>query len=103
MTLREKQSRFVKMVADLIIFAYKMEYEFTFGDAYARAGHRPNSCHYVRLAIDLNVFKDGRYLDKGLEMEAVHGGLHDYWDSLGGAKRIDNDLNHYSMEHEGRR
>lgn len=104
MSLRKKQSKFVRMVADLIIFAYNNGYEMTVGDAWARAGHSPNSCHYIRLAIDLNLFnKDGKYLDKGPEMEAAHGMLHDYWDSIGGGRRISQDLNHYSLEEGGRR
>lgn len=103
MTLREKQSKFVLMVGRLIIFLYERGYEATFGDAYAIAGHSPNSCHYIRLAIDLNLFRDGKYLDKGILMESAFNELHDYWDSIGGAKRIDRDLNHFSLEHNGRR
>lgn len=34
MTLREKQSKFARMVADLIIKAYSLGYEITLGDAY---------------------------------------------------------------------
>jgi hypothetical protein len=103
MTLREKQSAFALMVGKLIVFAYEKGYELTLGDAFAIAGHKPNSNHYIRLAIDLNLFKDGIWLNQGMEMERGHGILHDYWDSLGGAKRIDNDLNHYALEHLGRR
>jgi hypothetical protein len=98
LTLREKQSIFVLMVRDLITYAYDMGYEITFGDAWARAGHKNNSNHYVRLAIDLNLFKNGSYLVKG----GAHDLLHDYWDTLGGAPRIVNDMNHYSVVHEGR-
>ena len=99
MTLRQKQSNFVSMVSDLIRYAYANGYEMTFGDAYATSGHMDNSNHYLRLAIDLNLFKDGKWLSDG----TGHDFLHDYWDSIGGAKRIPNDLNHYSLEHNGRR
>lgn len=99
MTLRQKQSKFVRMVADLIQYAYSQGYEMTFGDAYATTGHMANSLHYERLAIDLNLFKDGKWLADG----TGHDVLHDYWDSIGGAKRIPNDPNHYSLEHNGRR
>ena len=34
MTLREKQSKFAKMAAQLILKAYEMGYEVTLGDAY---------------------------------------------------------------------
>ena len=100
--LRNKQSEFVLMVAKLIIFAYGRGYELTFGDAHALAGHRPNSNHYIRLAIDLNLFAANVWLEKGPVMEAAHGELHDYWDSIGGAIRIKNDLNHYSLGYQGR-
>jgi hypothetical protein len=62
MTLRQKQSKFVEMVSLLIQFAKQMGYELTFGDAFAKDGHIDNSNHYIRLAIDLNLFKNGRYL-----------------------------------------
>jgi hypothetical protein len=55
--------------------------------------------HYIGLAIDLNIFKNGKYLTDG----TGHDVLHDVWDSLGGAARIPGDLNHYSLEHSGRR
>lgn len=62
MTLRQKQSKFAKMVPLLILFAYEKGYEVTFGDAWAHDGHKDGSFHYKRLAIDLNLFRDGRYL-----------------------------------------
>ena len=100
MSLRKKQSKFVRMVADLIIFAYNNGYELTFGDAYATSGHKKNSNHYIRLAIDLNLFRDGKYLDKTED----HLPLGRFWESIGGAwgGRF-HDGNHYSLEHEGRK
>jgi len=67
MTLREKQSRFVYLIGQLILYAYEQGYELTFGDAWSQPqykAHKPNSFHYSRLAIDLNLFRDGRYLSK---------------------------------------
>lgn len=109
MTLRQKQSKFSRMVADLIIKAYDLGYEITLGDAYRDPrlhgaigekkgyGHS-KSCHKIRLAIDLNLFKDGKFL----ETTAGHQQLGDYWESVGGTwgGRF-NDANHYSLEHEG--
>jgi hypothetical protein len=43
------------------------------------------------------------WLDKGPECEAGFAMLHDYWDSIGGSKRIDKDMNHFSLEYQGRR
>lgn len=80
MSLRKLQSRFVSMVAELIVFAYGNGYELTFGDAYAKDGHKQNSNHYIRLAIDLNLFKDGEYLTKTED----HKPLGEYWEKMGG-------------------
>lgn len=104
--LREKQSLFAQRIAVLRLVIYAMGYEITDGDAYrdperVHYGH-PRSCHKIRLAEDLNLFKNGKYLE-GEEAAAGHNAIHDIWDKMGGAKRISNDLNHYSFEHEGMR
>ena len=93
MSLRQQQSIFAKKVALLILFAYEQGYEITLGDAWARDGHRDGSFHYKRLAIDLNLFKDGNYLTETSDHEPL--GL--FWESLGGTwgGRFD-DGNHYS-------
>ena len=97
------------MVADLILKAYELGYEITLGDAYrdprlhgdvgVKKGYgHAKSCHKVRLAIDLNLFKDGEYL----EGSDAHRPLGEWWESQGGTwgGRF-NDGNHYSLEHEG--
>jgi hypothetical protein len=103
MKLRQKQEEFAIAVSKLISFADWSEIGVTFGDAYRDPrlhgsigeqkgyGHK-NSCHKLRLAIDLNVIDP-----------KSHVALHDYWDTIGGAKRIEGDFNHYSMEWEGMR
>ena len=100
MTLREKQSKFVRMVSALIDFAYEQGYELTFGDTYAKSGHTGNSLHYIRLAADFNLFKDGKYLTETVD----HQELGEFWESIGGSwgGRF-GDGNHYSLEHNGRR
>jgi len=82
------------MVSLLILYAYQLGYEVTFGDAWARDGHRDGSFHYKRLAIDLNLFKDGRYL----RSTESHRPLGEFWESIGGTwgGRWD-DGNHYSL------
>ena len=91
--LREQQSKFAKRVALLILYAYELGYEVTFGDAYATEGHQEGSFHYKRLAIDLNLFKFGRYLDKTED----HKPLGLFWKSLGGTwGGAWGDGNHYS-------
>ena len=58
----------------------------------------PNSLHYIRLAIDLNLFEAGKYLRSSKD----HAVLGLYWESLGGSwgGRF-GDGNHYSLEHKG--
>lgn len=105
MTLRQKQSKFARMVADLIIKAEEMGYEVTLGDAFRdprlhgamgeKKGYgSANSFHKQRLAIDLNLFKDGQYLE-GTE---AHKPLGEWWESQGGTwgGRF-KDGNHYSL------
>lgn len=115
LTLREKQSLFVRMVGALIDYAYENGYELTFGEAYrtpeqaalnAKSGKGIfNSLHTQRLAIDLNLFKNGVYLPTS----ASHKPLGDYWKSLspmccwGGDFRPSADGNHYSITHDGRK
>jgi hypothetical protein len=81
MTLREKQSKFVHLVGLLIVYAYEHGYELTFGDAWSKPeykAHSDVSFHYKRLAIDLNLFRDGRYLTMTEDWEP----LGQYWKSL---------------------
>jgi len=100
MTLGEKQRKFTLMVADLIKFAYSSGYELTFGDAWAKTGHMVGSLHYDRLAIDLNLFKDGKYLTGSGD----HKPLGEYWEAQGGTwgGRF-KDGNHYSLAHDGKK
>jgi hypothetical protein len=96
MTLRQKQSEFVRMDAILIQYATQQGYELTFGDAYATTGHIANSFHYKRLAIDLNLFKDGKYLTS----TESHRPLGEFWMTIGGTwggNFSNPDGNHYSF------
>lgn len=109
MTLGQKQRKFPPMVAKLIEFAYANGYEITFGDAFrdprlhgpvgVKQGYgHAKSAHKQRLAVDLNLFKDGKYLTSTDDYTL----LGEFWESLGGAwgGRF-NDGNHFSIEHEG--
>jgi hypothetical protein len=103
------------MVAMLIDKAFELGYEVTLGDAYRDprvfgkfgvvrpiAYGQAYSCHKIRLAIDLNLFKDGKYLDK----TEHHKILGEWWESVGGSwggRFEGGDGNHYSLEHEGHR
>lgn len=97
------------MVASLLFQAHVMGYEVTLGDAYRDPslhgaigekkgyGHS-KSCHKLRLAIDLHLFKDGKFLSTTED----HKPLGEWWESQGGTwgGRF-NDGNHYSLSHEG--
>lgn len=114
MTLGQKQRLFTKLVAQLIQYAYAQGYELTLGDAYRdprvhgdvgvkKSYSSANSVHKQRLAIDLNLFKDGQYLTT----TEAHKPLGEYWKSLHPLCRWGGDFstpdgNHYSMAHEGR-
>ena len=101
--LNKKQFEFTRKIAFLILYANSLGYELTFGDAYRSAeinyGH-PNSLHRKRLAVDFNLFKNGKYLKKTED----HRILGEYWESIGGSwgGRFQ-DGNHYSLEHNGMR
>jgi len=111
MTLRQKQSLFARKVANLIIQAEAMGYEVTLGDAYRDPrvhgvmGEKKSygaalSYHKNRLAIDINLFKDGKYLP---DTES-HRPLGEWWESQGGTwggNFKQKDGNHYSWG-EGR-
>lgn len=99
------------MVSLLIQYAYEQGYEMTLGDAYrdprvhGAVGSKESysssqSLHKSRLAIDLNLFRDGKYLTSTED----HRPLGEFWESIGGTwgGRF-NDGNHYSMEHQGRK
>ena len=80
MTLRQKQSKFAHMISLLILQAEQLGYEVTFGDAYRHPnvpyGHK-RSLHKIRLALDLNLFRDGRYLSSTtIREDALKSGLH---------------------------
>jgi hypothetical protein len=115
MTLGQKQRLFVRYVALLIDFAYVRGYELTFGECYrtpeqaaanaAKGTGTLNSLHIQRLAVDLNLFRDGVYLRASTD----HKPLGEFWKGLdplccwGGDFKPTPDGNHYSMTHEGRK
>lgn len=105
-SLRERQSEFASKVPMLINKALELGYEVTLGDAYRdprvhgsfgeRKGYgESKSFHKLRLAIDINLYKEGKYLTKTED----HKVLGEYWESLGGTWGgvfSNADGNHYS-------
>lgn len=111
MTLREKQSLFAALAANLIDHAFALGYEVTLGEAWrspeeaarlAKAGKGiANSLHTQRLALDVNLFRDGQYLSS----TESHRILGEWWEKQHPLCRWGgrfNDGNHYSLSHGGR-
>lgn len=111
MSLRQLQSEFAALVPRLIDKAIALGNDVTLGDAFRdpRAfgpigkviayGH-PSSAHKNRLAIDLNLFKDGQFL---ADTEA-HRALGEWWEQQHPLARWGGrfkDGNHYSFEYNG--
>ncbi len=99
MGLRKDQSDFAHYIGILIPWIESQGYQVTFGDAWAKSGHKYNSKHYIRLALDLNLFKDGVYL----ETTEAHRPIGEKWKSLNpnctwGGDFPSPDGNHYSYK-----
>lgn len=115
-SLQEKQSRFSLAVANLILKAHELGYEVTLGEAWRSAEQaafrtRINaekgigiaaSLHTQRLAIDINLFRNGRFLTETIDYKPL--GV--WWEQQcrecrwgGRFRRADG--NHFSFEHNG--
>lgn len=112
-TLSEKQQRFSWLIAKLILYANASGYQITFGEAYrtreqaalnAKSGIGiANSLHCDRLAIDLNLFRDGKYLTRTEDYQP----LGEWWiaqsqDCKWGGLFKKPDGNHFSVAYMGR-
>lgn len=106
-----KQRLFTKLIAQLILYAYDIGEELSFGDAYRdprvhgevgvkKSYSSANSVHKHRLAVDLNLTTGGTYKASTED----HRRLGEYWEKLHPLCRWGgrfNDGNHYSFEHQG--
>jgi len=114
MHLAGKQRAFSVLVARLILKATELGYEVSLGEAYrppemsrfyaAKGTGIANSLHTLKLAIDLNLFKDGKFLTRTED----HRPLGEWWKAQstenltlcwGGDWKTDG--NHYSILHNG--
>lgn len=110
------QEEFSQSVAKLIVKAAELGYGVTLGDAYrspeqaaanAAAGTGvARSLHTDRLAIDINLFKDGIYITD----DTGHKDLGAWWKTLGDHYKWGGNIvhpradpNHYSMSPDGLR
>lgn len=111
MTLGEKQELFMRLLPRLIDKAHELGFEIRGGDLFrdprvhGQVGEKKSysaasSCHKMKLAIDLNLFRDGEYLTTTED----HRLLGEWWEQQhaltcwGGRF---SDANHYSLTHEG--
>ena len=111
--LLQAQFKFASMLPALFGKIYVLGYTYTLGEAYrtpeqalsnAKKGIGiAHSLHCMRLAIDLNIFKDGVYLTDGKQFKSIG----DYWKSLdpnnawGGDFTTKPDGNHFSYSYGG--
>jgi hypothetical protein len=112
MTLLAKQQLFVRLLIELLIKADALGYDITLGEALRSPEEARrlallgkgivNSLHCDKLAIDLNLFKNGKYLSDTED----HRPLGEYWKTLHTLCRWGGDFhdgNHYSIEDGGRK
>lgn len=117
MTLRQLQSVFALRAARLILKAYDMGYEVTLGDAFRSAEEAARlaqegkvkaikrSLHCDRLAIDLNLFKDGILLTATEDYRP----LGEWWEEQSDAVATNawggrfGDGDHFSIPFQGRK
>ena len=111
MSFGQTQIDFTVAIGKLIEYANRQGYGLTFGDAYRdprafgkigvdKLYSHPNSNHKRRLAVDFNLFVDGKYVGG---WNNAWKDLHDKWILLGGATMIDNDYGHFSFAYNGMR
>lgn len=111
MNLGEKQELFMRLLPRLIDKAHSLGFEIRGGDlfrdkrAHGEFGEKKgyshkNSCHKLKLAIDLNLFKDGNFITTTKD----HKELGEWWEKQNEYCRWGgrfNDGNHYSLTHWG--
>lgn len=86
MTLREKQEVFTRLVGALIQEVWDLGYTCTLGEVYRTLEQAnwntehgigiKNSLHCKRLAVDINLFRDGEYLGT----TESYRGLGEWWE-----------------------
>lgn len=93
MSQNEKQSLFAGFSSRLILHAQEIGYMVTYGETYRTIEQQGlhfahgltktlKSKHTDRLAIDLNFFKDGEYINALKSANEILKDIGDYWKSL---------------------
>lgn len=124
LTLREKQSLFVRLLGQLYLYTTAKAWEFTLADGsidplrrgrplgaannvkmrFRDTVHMEDGLHYERLAQDLNLFIDGVIhpvdCKEWRELGAVWKGFHPLCRWGGDFESLD--FNHFSLTHDGK-
>jgi len=106
--LGDMQRKFTEAEGLLITYAFSQGYELSSGDAYrdprlhGKFGDKLGygsaySLHKLRLAKDFNLFVNKKWIQTS--EHPAWDDLHNFWESLGGAKRIRGDANHFSFQY----
>ena len=112
MKLGQKQELFASLLALLIVKAEELGFKVRVGDLFrdprvhGEYGEKKGygavySMHKLKLAVDLNLMKDGQWLSH----TESHRELGEWWETLDPLCRWGgrfNDGNHYSLTHDGR-
>jgi hypothetical protein len=78
MTYGDKRRLFSRLFVELILWAIDQGYEVAIDDVKCRDGHKKYSLHYIGLAGDLNLYRDGKYFRK----TEAHAPLGQKWESM---------------------
>ena len=115
MTLGQKQELFAFLLPRLLDFIYERGYQARLGDLFRDPrvhgyfGHSsrisysgPRSVHKLKIAVDINLFKNGEFLRNTED----HREIGEYWKTLHPLCRWGGDFqrpdgNHYSLFHDG--
>ena len=113
MSLSKTQQRFSVCIGFLIVYAHSKGYGLTFGDAFrdsrvfGRFGEgstysHDKSVHKLRLAVDFNLFIEGKFITDG--DHPAYKDLGQYWKTLDALARWGGDFedaNHFSFSYWG--
>lgn len=113
MKLGDKQELFMRLLPRLIDKAHELGYQIRGGDLFrdprtngaydVKLGYSSaKSNHKLKLAIDLNLFKDGKFMTETSD----HQQLGEWWETQHelcrwGGRFTNPDGNHYSLFHNG--
>ena len=109
MRLGEAQELFGRLFGELLVYIHLKGYQVRLGDLWGRETdrnlngsrtHKVGSQHFKRLAVDINLFKDGVFMSK-TEHHKIFG---EFWESLHpncrwGGRYMDG--NHYEVMERG--